>query len=101
LRFSNGVANGDGNSSAAVFIGRHPELRGGALIQTAAGAVTGIVERGGDRRPRLQLLFEVVQAAGIGILTRGNSQHRLKAALQVKGTLLEGRAQAREGERLI
>src|ERR1019366_9939950 len=42
-----GVANDSGYGASAVLLRGHAYLRGGALVETAAGAVSGGVEGGG------------------------------------------------------
>src|ERR1039458_1508995 len=47
-RTGDGVANDGSHGAAPVLLRSHAELRGGALVEAAAGAVSGGVERGGQ-----------------------------------------------------
>src|ERR1700686_4294538 len=100
-RVGAGVANGGGNGATAILVGRHPELRGGAFVETTAGAVPGVVHGPGDRIAGLQIALQHPQAARVRVLARRDAQYRFEAALQMKRALAEFLAQPIEGQRLV
>src|ERR1019366_7627286 len=83
-RTGDGVADDSGYSSAAVLLRGHAELRGRALVETTAGAVSGGIERGGHGVAGLQILFYLAQAAGVDVGLRRHAEHRFEGPLQVK-----------------
>ncbi len=100
-RIGAGVADRRGDGAATVFVGRHAQLRRGALVEAAARAVAGVVHRAGDGVPGLQIALELVHAAGIGIGPGRDAQHCFECALQMKGTLAKFRSQAAQRDRFI
>jgi hypothetical protein len=76
-----GVAEDSGDGSSAVLVRRHTKLGGGSLVETAAGAVACVVHGTCDRVPGLQVALELVHAAGVGIGTWCDSEHRLERPL--------------------
>src|SRR5438445_5817574 len=95
------VANGSGNRAAAILVGRHAELRGGALVEAAAGAVSRVVHGAGDVVPGLQVAFEQAQTAGVGVFPGRDSHGCLEAPLQMEWALVKGFAQALQSDGLV
>ena len=85
----------------AVLVGRHAQLRSGAFVEPAAGAVSGVVHGAGDRIPGLQVALQHTQAAGVGVLARRDAEHRLKPSLQMKRALPKLLAQTIQSQRLV
>ncbi len=96
-----GVADDGGDGAAAVFLRGHAELRGGAFVEAAAGAVSGGVEGGGDVVAGLQVVLDLAEADGIDVGLGGNSEEGLEGALQVERAAVELAGEALEGERLV
>jgi len=93
-----GVANHGGDGSAAVFFWSHAELRGGALVEAAAGAVSGGVEGGGDVVSGLEILFHLAQAAGVDVGLGRDSESGLEGALEMEGAEAEFLGEQGEGD---
>src|SRR5258708_25217960 len=89
------------NRARAVLVMRHGELRGRALVQPAAGAVTRVVHGASHIVSGLQVALQKTQAARVGVFARRDPQHRLEASLQMEGTLLEFFAQALKSDGLV
>ncbi len=66
------------------FSRSHAKLRGRALVEAAAGAVSGGVEGGGHVVSGLQVLLDLAQTAGVDVGLRSHSQHGLECPLQVE-----------------
>ena len=97
-RAGDGVADYGGHGAAAVFLRSHAELRGGALVETAAGAVSGGIERGGHVVASLQILFHLAQAAGVDVGLGRDAERGLESPLQVEGTAAEFFGQQAESQ---
>ena len=69
IKLATGVAI-PSNRTAPVFIGRHAEVRDGALVKTAAGAVARVIQRVRNRVAGAQVAFEQAHAAGVHIFLR-------------------------------
>ena len=86
-RFGDGVADDCGDGPATILLWRHAELRGGAFVEAAAGAVSGGVEGGGHVMAGLQVLFHLPQAAGVDVGFRRDSQYGFESPLQMERAL--------------
>ncbi len=86
---------------AAVLVGRHAQLRSSLLVKPTAGPVSRVIHRPRHRIARLQIPLQHPQPARVGILPRRDSQHRLKATLQMKRALAEFFGQPVQRQRLI
>ncbi len=80
-----GVADHGGDGSAAVFFWGHAELSGGAFVETAAGAVSGGVEGGGNVVSSPEILFHLTQAAGVDVSLGRDSESGFEGALEMEG----------------
>ena len=80
---------------AAVAVCRrgHAQLGRAPLVEAAAGAVAGVVERPRYRRPALHLPLKALQPAPFRPRARRNPQHCLERALDVKRAIGQGAGQ--------
>jgi len=83
-RIGGGVADDGGYGSASILIWGHAELGGGALIEAAAGAVSGGVEGGGDGVSGLQILFDLAKAAGVDVGPGRDAERGFEGTLEME-----------------
>ena len=88
-------------AAAAILARRHAELAVGLLVDAAAGAEAGLVDRIGDRRILAQLLLQRAQARGRLIFLRRAADDRLEIALQVERAVAGALRELRQAERLL
>jgi hypothetical protein len=94
-----GIADLHPHSAAAVLRGRHTERR--RLVETAAGAVPGVVERGSDRGALAKSALQTLAAAALPILARRDGNDPFEGPLQVVGAEANLSSQVGELQRFL
>src|SRR6267143_1587727 len=76
-------------AAAGVGGGSHAELRVGALVHAARGAVAGFIDSGTHVGPPFEFVFEARHPARVAVLPRCDAEHALEGAQQPVWLLAE------------